>query len=546
MSSLHAQTENTTEKRSWLYWAVILLGPPTLYVYLNYDIAVHYVSEWISEGSYFHAVFWVIFYALCFITFFTLLIFFRGWKLYVFLGLSLLSALTNMIYKSIARTRIEPDAVVWLLDQNATLPNAYAEFSSQFIIHGAMAVGVMGLLIAWRSAILHNTTISMMIPDRKSWRVGAVIAFLGIHLPCLFVRPDYLAAEVNVPLLAIVSYFNPEPDPRVVPVNPVVRSNIDKVLLIVDESVRADYFKKIFGDSLKGLPNLDYGEAASTVNCSGGSNALLRWGLDQNRIARKDYDPRDAVYIWSYAKHAGYKTVLIDGQANVGNPQNFLGRKERGLIDERVLIRFSPETDVEIARELKKRFLNKSREFIYVVKRGAHFPFTFSYPEGYLSDEASRVEKYEAAIRYSTGRFFSEMSSGIDYSHVFAVYTSDHAVILGEGTQPNCNKVPYWEEYSVPLMVLTASQDITQKLSAGLALVRDHASHEQIFPTLLYAMGYSPSSIDSPRYATPLYDRWKRYTVLLPPGVPVVGRTYSRGISFKTFDAFPFRMPQEQ
>ena len=43
-----------------------------------------------------------------------------------------------------------------------------------------------------------------------------------------------------------------------------------------------------------------------------------------------------------------------------------------------------------------------------------------------------------------------------------------------------------------------------------------------------------------PRYATPLTDRWNRYTVLQFPYVPTTGDR-TRGVSFRVFDHFPYR-----
>jgi glucan phosphoethanolaminetransferase (alkaline phosphatase superfamily) len=532
-------------RQSRFYLVALLLCPVFLYCYLTRYNGVLKISEMIASGRYSPAAIWIVFYVLCFITFLLLLTLLRRWRLYLFLVLCSLSFLTNILYNSITGRRIDPDVVAWLLDQNATFQNAFAEFQGAFVQHSLLVLGAMALLLAWRSALFRTLTFrSIGSKQMLLWRVGAVIAFMCLHLACLFARPDYLAAEVNVPLMAIAGYLDPEPEPGAVTGNPVGTNDIQKVLLVVDESVRADYFKKLVSDSLKELPHLDYGEAAATVNCSAGTNALLRWGIDQNRLGTKDYDPRNATYIWSYAKAAGYKTVLIDGQASNGNPQNFLGRKERRLIDEQVIVKDSPEADLEIARELRNRFLNNSKEFIYIVKRGVHFPFDFSYAKGYLPEQATRLEKYEAGIHYTTSRFFREISIGIDYSHIFAVYTSDHGIVLEEGKQPNCNHVPSWQEYSVPLMVVTKSEHITQKLSANLDVVRNHASHEQIFPTLLYAMGYS-LTMDTPRYALPLYDRWDRYTVLLSPYVPVVGRNYHKGVAFEVFDHFPYRAPSQ-
>ena len=92
---------------------------------------------------------------------------------------------------------------------------------------------------------------------------------------------------------------------------------------------------------------------------------------------------------------------------------------------------------------------------------------------------------------------------------------------------------------SVPLVVVTGSSEIKQRLSSQLDVVRDHASHEQIFPTLLYAMGYR-LRCTSPRYALPLFAKPERYLVLLYPYIPTLGQ-HPVGVSFAWFDHFPYR-----
>jgi hypothetical protein len=521
---------------------LVLLGSAA-YFALNYYVGTRQFSQFASTSAYERLVIWIAAYVFFFILFMALIVLARGWTLWIILGIACVSFLTNVLYNSIVGFRVDQDVVEWLVDQRASLSNAYAEFFGKFLACGAFVFLAFAVLVGVRAGLLRLVKRRMTDAMVRKGLVVVAAVFLVTHLIVYHVRPLMLPAEVNVPLLAVIDFLSPPPNPAQPQNAPVVQTAVRKVVLVVDESIRADYFEHFLADSLDGLPHLDYGEAAVTVPCSAGSNALLRWGINAKEVLSEGYDPRRSIYIWSYAKRAGYRTVLINGQASGGTPQNFLGRKERRLIDEEVAVDPSEplDIDVDIAKELTRRFSSPAKEFIYVVKRGVHFPYQRSYPPGLVPDDAPRITRYEAALVYSTGRFFRVLRSMTDYAHIFLVYTSDHGQVFEEGKPTHCRPDTVWEQYSVPLVVFTGDEALREKLSAGLAAVRDHASHEQIFPTLLWAMGYAPDTSGSApvQYATPLYARWPKYTVLLPPFVP------GQDAHFEVFSHFPYRNRRE-
>src|SRR5581483_4488613 len=117
-------------------------------------------------------------------------------------------------------------------------------------------------------------------------------------------------------------------------------TGIRRIVMLVDESVRADYIDWTPGNPF--TPNLarlksrlvDFGPAASGGNCSHYSNALLRFAA-----ARHGVGPTLLTNptIWQYAKKAGFRTAFIDAQAafnrNPGKLQNFMTTEETRAID---------------------------------------------------------------------------------------------------------------------------------------------------------------------------------------------------------------------
>jgi hypothetical protein len=295
---------------------------------------------------------------------------------------------------------------------------------------------------------------------------------------------------------------------------------VEKVVLVVDESVSFESFRRLVAPRLTKFPRKDFGEAAATANCSASSNALLRWGVERQRVHAGDYDPRTNPTIWGYARAAGFHTVLIDGQST-GEIQNYISPKEFELIDEFVPAKHEEGTDLDIARALNARLAAPGKEFIYIVKRGAHFPYAMDYPRNRLPDSAPTLRKYDAAVDFATGGFFDALSRGLPFGKLLMIYTSDHGQDLAR-RPAHCNADPGPDEYSVPLVVISAAPEATARLAT--AELSDHASHLNIFPTILEAFGYAPEwvtatygpSLEGPRsdYLTYVHRAWQPQTRL--------------------------------
>src|SRR5690606_2185431 len=125
--------------------------------------------------------------------------------------------------------------------------------------------------------------------------------------------------------------------------------------------------------------------------------------------------------IWAYARKAGYRTLLIDGQTS-GPPQNLVLPPERALIDELRPAAGALDTDLRIAEALNEQLRGPGRSFTYVVLRGVHFQYRDHYPAGLVPADSPPSLQYDTALTYSKGRFFDRLLTGVERSEVAIVY----------------------------------------------------------------------------------------------------------------------------
>jgi hypothetical protein len=305
-------------------------------------------------------------------------------------------------------------------------------------------------------------------------------------------------AETNLYVFGIPALAAEPPDIRPVPVSPARGPLADKIVVVVDESVTYSAYKKLIPERMRDLPLHDFGEAAATANCSAPSNALLRWGVERSMVRADGYDPRSNPMIWSYAKAAGFRTVLIDGQSH-GDMHNYISTKEFALIDEFVPALADIDTDRRISAMLGERLRRPGREFIYVVKRGVHFPYEMNYPARQDGSGGVTIDKYATAVRYATGGFFEGLARDVAFSKTLMLYTSDHGQDFSRRA-PHCNTDPVADEYSVPLVAITSAPLLVRAFSSSQ--LKDRATHLNIFPTLLFALGYEPQWLQDAYGAT--------------------------------------------
>ena len=262
------------------------------------------------------------------------------------------------------------------------------------------------------------------------------------------------------------------------------------IVLIVDESLRWDYspFLRVKTPPDSKYKVLDYGRASSGANCSHTSNIMLRKGAKSSAVAHDFYAN---AFLWSYARNAGYKTHLYDAQGG-GGGHDFFTTQERELIDVN-LSNTAIKQDSDIIDSLS--YLNDSTpSFTYIIKKGSHFPYHAPFlakpSDDYTKANHQRI-LYLSNVIYQSDVFFTKLLSQHYAQKVLFIYTSDHGQNLFDRaglTHCTAGSEPYDGEGEVPL-VLISNGDVA-RYEAHLAKNCNRASHFNIAPTILEAMGY--------------------------------------------------------
>jgi lipid A ethanolaminephosphotransferase len=303
------------------------------------------------------------------------------------------------------------------------------------------------------------------------------------------------------------------------------RLGIPHVILIVDESVRGDFIDlnvshgttPYLASQVSRIAN--FGFAVSGSNCSIFSHLILRFGGNPQNLG---LSLRTGPSIWEYAERAGYHTVYIDGQRTSGRLQNGMTLLERGRIDE--FVQFDgvsdPNRDHEIALRLRELVGRELRQFIFVVKAGAHFSYERRYPaasalftphmepsESIGGDRERLINSYKNAVRWTVDGFFRKLLDGLDLSNHVLIYTSDHGQnLMDRGVVLQCNSAdPHPFEGLVPLLLLTDDPLLRDRFQSSAEGNVDRATHFEIFPTLLALFGYDLEAIGD-RYGMTLLE----------------------------------------
>ncbi|WP_119272467.1 sulfatase-like hydrolase/transferase [Taklimakanibacter deserti] len=299
---------------------------------------------------------------------------------------------------------------------------------------------------------------------------------------------------------------------------PDPQARVKNILMLVDESVRADYLDFSPGNPVTpDLPALkanfvDFGPAASGGNCSHYSNFILRSGARRSDLTTSvNTNP----LIWSYAKKAGYRTVFIDAQGaimkNPGKLTNFMTISETRNIDRYVSLDYvtPDQADFELLRIIAEELKGDQPVFIYANKNGAHFPYDATYPkdqakfgptmiESGSSDTPHRIASYRNAISWSVDHFFDRFFKDIGLSNLAMVYTSDHGQALREGQLTHCSiEDPDPRQGLVPLLAFASDPGLRARLEEGARSSHGWASHFTIVPSLLEMMGYTHADVAS-------------------------------------------------
>lgn len=278
--------------------------------------------------------------------------------------------------------------------------------------------------------------------------------------------------------------------PRRVPAQPMTAPeypDIRNVVVVVDESVEYGYFSRVL-DAGKSR-YADFGLAYSGANCSAASNYILRKALwsrsDRGRlgIARTDS-------LFALARRAGYVVTYIDNQGVLSDPttRNYIDAKELGDID-RVVENEGPpyERDATALQQIAV-LARTGRNFIFVNKNGAHFPYPASVAPGRATGD--RVADYTTSVRVNAADFLLALQDAVP-ADTMVFYTSDHGQSLTtRATHCNTGAETTAQEFRVPFLVLATNPGPAQQLQQAAALQRGRLTHLEFSESVRRVLGY--------------------------------------------------------
>jgi glucan phosphoethanolaminetransferase (alkaline phosphatase superfamily) len=307
------------------------------------------------------------------------------------------------------------------------------------------------------------------------------------------------------------------PGPREVIAFKAVAPPKNNIVLIVDESVRADHLS-LNGYPRATTPYLDelnskgaltnWGLAVSGTNCSRSSNALMLTGFPPSQLPDTEAQIKRWPSIFQYAQAMGYKTYYIDGQLNYfwNGTSDDLHHIDVWWNSDQFPIDNLSDRDFVIARKVVELVDGSTGNFIWINKRGVHFPYFDDFPENEaiwkplfeknkspnLADKEPLANSYDDALRYNLEGFFRTLDVTNRGNNTIFFYTSDHGQNLSEGGEvvTHCGDIRNGREnlnreVLVPILMMAAGEharDTSRRLNK--------VSHYNIFATLLDLMRF--------------------------------------------------------
>ncbi|MFT5592181.1 MAG: glucan phosphoethanolaminetransferase (alkaline phosphatase superfamily) [Oceanicoccus sp.] len=303
------------------------------------------------------------------------------------------------------------------------------------------------------------------------------------------------------------------------------------LIVVVDESIRGDFLDinnangvatSLLEHSMK---MVNFGIAASATNCSDTTNLSLRRGVRRSTYLHdKNHNPS----LWQFAKKAGYRTVYLDAQLTQGRLGNHMTEPEKEDIDYFYQVSDSGyqlfNKDNILANQLIELLNNETRDFIYINKMGAHFPYEGKYPsnatvyspvmQSVLFDKSypeedelphpddyselmrlKFINSYKNAVSWNVTNFFKVFTESNKSNPYVMMYTSDHGQSFHddgrEGYGTHCSIASADpEEGVVPFLILSNEALILDKLKIAQKINKNKVSHFNMAPTLYDLMGY--------------------------------------------------------
>jgi len=386
----------------------------------------------------------------------------------------------------------------------------------------AKLIALSLLISATFVALLYFTCQGLLTKIRSDWFLIipaiAILSTTFASIKVFSINPSSFPAPVK--LFSVSAYYELKYSNRSkysrkfdnsITAGPALAHNI---IFIVDESIAATHLT-INGSEYNTTPFLssyldnkdiyNFGVVSGVAPHSKLSNVVFRVGLQPKHAENFEEMYYTLPTLFQYARHAGYKTALLDMQMSDGALQNGLSTGDLKYIDNYTTS--DRATDVAIrdigALDVVSETLRQGgKNFIAIVKWGAHWPYQQSYPKQHQyfkpaldtvlpslvsNDRESLLNTYRNAVRYATDFYLEKLVALVDLKTTHIIYTSDH----GQDLSPDSKRMHGSDTdvtnavVDIPLIIF---QDNAKSAFKGIAA--NSQSAFQIFPTMLSWMGY--------------------------------------------------------
>ena len=295
------------------------------------------------------------------------------------------------------------------------------------ILRNLWLVTILGVAFLWSPRKISSVALSRLSLVVVSLAFAGVTAISVRTSGYTSLFPSPVTSYVNI---VDIILMDREKTLREVAYDGGILSNFEKIVLIMDESVRGDYLSinrpamntTPFLSSLKGLVN--FGIASSATNCSIDTRLAIRHGMRASDLGHTWSEIMDRTTIWQYARYAGFKTIYIDSFGSPFGVPYGMTLTERSYIDERIAMNEMPhyQRDIRNAQILRNLLDRQEKMFIVVDKYGTHVPYDRMYPQEQnafyadlskpfnLNDTNETILHYKNAIKWSVDGFLQNCS----------------------------------------------------------------------------------------------------------------------------------------
>jgi glucan phosphoethanolaminetransferase (alkaline phosphatase superfamily) len=257
---------------------------------------------------------------------------------------------------------------------------------------------------------------------------------------------------------------------------------------------------------------------------SASANIALQSGLKPNQLPDLELRALKNPSIFSYMEAADFPPYLIDAQIYSDKPNNFMtGFDLDALAGHRVVRRLKVglaehEMDFAASEMLAEIIRSEPRSFTYILKAGAHFPYTEKadlssrpFQPALRAGSATRgtqktLHSYLNALTWTVDAYLKDLIETLERTgkRVLIIYTSDHGQSVFEPVDggphmgfPHATAVdPPIYQAMVPLILFGVGADVSERLSARCdPALRDRVSAFEIFSSALILAGYDYAEI---------------------------------------------------